>query len=241
MSKDYIGRVIYNEDPTFSGRCKIRVFSVFDDLPDQNIPWFVPANFTVFSGNGGGNISIPKVGDIVRVRFTNDDDHYYSGEYSCIQNLDPNLIDYIKDDYADTHVLLYDFDKKLLIIYQPKSGLKIQLNESFIIIDANGTIQLNRKDKNVLEIKDNEINIASRKNDNINITTEGTVNIKGGNIIIESGNINLGEDGESFSAVKGEKLVTELQTLSNLITGKFPEGGVVKDFSNILSSQVKIH
>jgi len=57
-NKDYIGTVIYNEDPTFAGRCKVKVFGLFDDLSDDNIPWFVPSTTTIYSSEGGGNISI---------------------------------------------------------------------------------------------------------------------------------------------------------------------------------------
>lgn len=241
MSKDYIGRVIYNEDPTFSGRCKIRVFSLFDDLPDHNIPWFTPANFTVFSGEGGGNISIPKVGDIVRVRFNNEDDNYYSGEYSCIQNIDPNLIDYIKNDYDGTHVLLYDFDKKLMVLYQPKTGLKMQLNNSIIIIDADGMIQLNHNNKNFIQITDNAINIISDNNSSIGISTSGDVNIKGGNVKIESSNIELGDEGEKCSAVKGQELIKKLQAINGLLKEKYPVGGIEDTFDDILSSRVSLH
>lgn len=240
MSRDFLGKVIYNEDPTFTGRCKVRVFSIFDDLPDQNIPWFVPSNFTVFSGEGGGNISIPKVGDIVKVRFANDD--YYSGEYSCVQNLDPNLINEIKDDYAGTHVLLYDSDKDLIVIYQPKTGLKMYLNGSVIVIDADGMIQMKHKNNsNVIEITDSAITIVSGNNSEVNIKTEGTVNIEGGNVKVDSGNIELGGSGNKYDAVKGQELVKELIALNTMIVGKFPQGGTVKTFDNILSSQVSVH
>ena len=84
-TKDYIGRVVYNNDPTFSGRCKIRVFGLFDDLDEGFIPWFAPKNMNIFSSpKGAGSISVPKVGTIVNVRFKND---IYSGEYTNIQNI----------------------------------------------------------------------------------------------------------------------------------------------------------
>ncbi len=243
MAKEYIGKVIYNEDPTFSGRCKVRVFSLFEELPEQNIPWFIPANFSIFSGNGGGSISVPKVGDIVKVTFTNDD--YYSGEYSAIQNIDPDLINEIKDDYLDTHVLLYDSEKDLIVIYQPKTGLKMYLNGSVIVIDADGTIQMKHKNNvNVIEITDNAITIVSGNNSQINLQTEGTVNIEGGNVKVNSGNIDLGTSNtKGEPAVKGNQLVLALQTLAREIFAKYPEGGAsaANSFENILSSQVSVH
>lgn len=243
MAKEFLGKVIYNEDPTFSGRCKVRVFSIFDDLPDHNIPWFAPGNITTFSGDGGGNISIPKVGDIVKVNFTNND--YYSGEYYAVQNLDPNLIAEIKDDYLDTHVLLYDSDKDLIVIYQPKTGLKMYLNGSIIIIDADGMIQMKHKNNlNVIEICDDAITIVSGNNSQINLQTDGEVNIEGGNIKVKSSNVEIGSDGQNYSAVKGEELVTALQSIVNDIAAKYAPPGssnLGNTFQNILSSEVKIH
>lgn len=241
MSKDYIGKVIFNEDPTFTGRCKVRVFSLFDDLPEENIPWFAPANFTVFSGEGAGNISVPKVGDIVRVHFANDD--YYSGEYTNIQNMDPNLINEIKDDYLDTHVLLYDSEKDLIVIYQPKTGLKMYLNGSVIIIDADGMIQMKHKNNaNVIEIREDAITIVSGNNSQINLQTDGTVNIEGGNVKVNSSNIDMGSGGTGTPAVLGEKLVMALKNIDAVLATKYPLGATqVHTYKEILSDQVMVH
>ena len=73
LSKEYVGKVIYNQDPTHTGRCKVKVIGLFDNLPDENIPWFTPVNSNVFSGGGSGSISVPKLNTYVRVKFSNDD------------------------------------------------------------------------------------------------------------------------------------------------------------------------
>ena len=159
-SKDYIGRVVYNQDNTFSGRCKIQVYGVFDELEIEDMPWIYPKASSVFSSaRGFGSISVPKIGSIVRVNFHND---VYSGEYSSIQNIDPALIDEIKDDYENTHVLLYDSDKELIVIYQPMTGYKMSLGGSMIKIDSDGSIQLkHRNNSNVVELTENKINITT--------------------------------------------------------------------------------
>lgn len=237
----YLGKVIYNEDPTYSGRCKVRVFGLFDDLPDQNVPWFVPISSSVFSTEGAGSISVPKVGDIVRVNFSNND--FYSGEYMAIQNLDPSLIDEIKDDYQGTHVLLYDSTPDLIVIYQPKTGYKMYLNGSVIKIDADGMIQIKHKnDSNVIEVKNDEINIVSGNSSTINLSTSGTVNIKGGTVNVNSNNIKLGS-AAGYSAVKGEMLVAALRSICAELPTKFPMGAsfnAMRDFKEILSSEVKL-
>ena len=101
---EYIGKVIYNEDTTHTGRCKVRVFGLFDNLKDENIPWFTPMNSSIFSAGGAGSLDVPKIGTIVRVKFSNND--YYSGEYMALQCVDPALVKEIEDDYDGAHVCL---------------------------------------------------------------------------------------------------------------------------------------
>ena len=68
MTKDlskqnYIGRVVYTDDPDFSGRCKVRVFGLLDSkdeqgnysIPDDMLPWFVPISSNIFSGSAGNS------------------------------------------------------------------------------------------------------------------------------------------------------------------------------------------
>ena len=130
---EYIGKVIYNEDTTHTGRCKVRVFGLFDELEDEYIPWFTPMNSAIFSAGGAGSLDVPKIGAIVRVKFSNDD--YYSGEYMALQCVDPALVKEIEDDYDGAHVLLYDSDAELVVIYQKMTGLKIYHKGASIILD----------------------------------------------------------------------------------------------------------
>ena len=39
----YIGNVEAIDDPKFEGRCKVRVFSLFDDMDIADLPWATPA------------------------------------------------------------------------------------------------------------------------------------------------------------------------------------------------------
>ena len=247
-SKDYIGRVVYNQDNTFSGRCKIQVYGVFDELEIEDMPWIYPKTSSVFSSaNGFGSISVPKIGSIVRVNFHND---VYSGEYSSIQNIDPALIDEIKDDYENTHVLLYDSDKELIVIYQPMTGYKMSLGGSMIKIDSDGSIQLkHRNNSNVVELTENKINITTASdggtetNGEINISAGATINITAPVVNVNSPSISLGKNSTS-RAVKGEKLIKVLQTIAIELDSKFPQGASTlkgRNFSEILSDTVTLN
>lgn len=247
LDKDYIGRVIFNEDPTFSGRCKIRVFGLFDELDDQFIPWFAPKNFKIFSSaKGAGDISVPKVGSIVRVEFESD---IYSGEYTNIQNIDPALIDEIKSDYQNTHVLCYDSEKELMVMYQPMTGFKIYLAGSLIKVDSDGSIQLkHRNNSNVVEVNNGDINITtvgegSNTNGVINISAGSTVNLTAPTVNIDSKSISLGKYSVA-KAVKGDKLCSLLKQFATEINTKFPQGAstlVGRSFEEILSDTVTLN
>lgn len=247
-SRDYLGKVIDNEDTTFSGRCRIRVFGVFDDMPEESIPWFYPINSNIFSSkNGAGSLSVPKLGTIVRVRFSNDNP--YSGEFSAIQNIDPALIEEISSDYQNTHVLLYDSDKDLIITYQPMDGYKMWLAGSMIKIDADGTIMLKHKNNsNVVEITNQAINLATVTTDGtntlgeINITSGATVNLISPTVNISSPNITIGNEAK-YKAVRGEQLIKVLQDIIVELNNKRPESISPlsgKDFNEILSETITI-
>jgi len=250
LSKEYLGRVEYVDDPTFSGRCKIRVFGIFDNLETENIPWFSPQSSLLFSSKAGfGSLSVPKVGSIVRVKFSNQD--IYSGEYTNIQNIDPALIDEIKDDYQNTHVLMYDSEQDVLIIYQTMTGIKLWMKGSMIKIDADGSIQLKHmNNSNIIELNDNKINIVttgesergSNLNGIINIASGATVNVVAPTVNIDANSIALGKDAND-KAVKGAQLVKVLQQIVTELNTKFPQGAstlVGKDFSEILSNVVTL-
>ena len=248
---DYIGRVIYNEDPTFTGRCKVRVFGLFDTLDDQNVPWFTPVTSEIYSSAGAGSISVPKIGDIVRVRFSNND--YYSGEYLSVVGLDPGLVEEIKEDYLGTHVLLYDADEELIIVYQRMTGIKIYHKGSSIIIDPKADIHITHQNlSNVIELLDEGINITSQSSKNggtdgtrkINITSGNTIEITAPNVIVNSDNVLIGNGAgkDNYSAVKGEILVNVLTAIITELAAKYPSGSslLMNNLQDILSTKVSV-
>lgn len=248
---DYIGKVIYNEDPTFTGRCKVRVYGLFDNLDDENIPWFMPVTSEIYSSGGAGSISVPKIGDIVRVRFSNGD--YYSGEYLSVVGLDPRLVEEIKEDYIGTHVLLYDADEDLLIIYQRMTGFKIYHKGSYMVFDPNGNIQIYHQNlSNVIEITEDGIKIATNGSKGGGGNSTGTIHLSAGNTIelsaptvkINAKKVLVGNGaGESnWSAVKGEELATILKTIVTELAAKQPSGSELlgNPFSTMLSNTVKV-
>lgn len=250
MDKDkfYVGKVIYNEDPTFTGRCKIRVFGLFDSLGDDFIPWFTPVASNIFSTKGGGSLSVPKIGDVVRVKFANND--LYSGEYSSLQYLDPDMINEIKDDYLGTQVLLFDAEAELLVLYQNSTGFKIYHKGSSMIIDPKGMIQLKHQNNNcVLELKEDGIIITTAgdggnsSTGNIKISSGNTINIVADNVNVTAKTCNIGNNAQKkhHPAVKGDALQAALSKLATAINTKYPMGYTVPtSYGNILSKSVNV-
>lgn len=248
---DYIGKVIYNEDPTFTGRCKVRVFGLFDALEDENIPWFMPVTSEIFSSGGAGSVSVPKINDIVRVRFSNND--YYSGEYLSVVGMDPRLVEEIKEDYIGTHVLLYDADEELIVVYQRMTGIKIFHKGSSMVFDPHGDISITHQNlSNVIEIKEGGITITTASSEGgggnstgeIHITAGKDVEITAPTVKVNADKVLLGNGaGENnFSAVKGEELQTVLTTIVAELSAKQPQGSSLlgNTFSNILSKTTKV-
>lgn len=245
LSKNnFIGKVIYNEDPTFSGRCKVRVYGLMDDLEDNLIPWFSPMTISTFSSNlGGGNLSVPKLGAFVRVRFANND--IYSGEYTCIQNIDPGIFEgedgLDKEDYSGTHVLLYDQDQELLIAFQKRTGFTIYYREAKVNIAPTSIVTITQPNNNsVITLNNDTINIASKSE--INISSASSVNVTSDVVSINGNSVSVGSDANE-PAVKGNALVSVLTDLAAQIAMKYPQTPGQPNssiFSSILSSSVTV-
>ena len=244
---DYIGKVIYNEDTTHTGRCKVRVFGLFDELEDEFIPWFTPMNSGVFSAGGAGSLDVPKIGAVVRVKFSNDD--YYSGEYVALQNVDPALVKEIEDDYDGTHVLLYDSDAELVVIYQKMTGLKIYHKGASIILDPTGSIQLKHQNNaNVIELNQNNIIITTASSEGGGNNTTGTINISSGNEVnITAPNVNVNAENIKLGKVGNDTVVTAnrlrplLMMIMEELKAKSPYGSTISlsQLENIGSNRIK--
>lgn len=216
---DWIGVVTNNNDPFFSGRCQIRVYRLMDDIDAKDLPWAVPVNSTVFAGNGSGSISVPKIGHIVRVSFNNGD--IYAPEYTTIQNIDTDLIQEIKDDYDGTHVLLYDPDEELNVIYQRNRGFQIFYRESFIQISPDSMITLQHANQDsIIQLEGDKCNIVTKNE--INISAAAKVDVTADEVRVAGNQTTKVGPGPYNHAVMAEILFPLLSTLATAIDAKMP-------------------
>ena len=97
----WIGEIINTDDPLKLGRVKVKVFGKFDELDDEVIPWAIPYNQLV-----GGNISLPKVNDIVNVMFENGDENVPF--WTSATKINEDIEGEIASDYPKVWSIVYD-------------------------------------------------------------------------------------------------------------------------------------
>ena len=167
-AQHFLGVVMDNNDPLKKGRCKIKVFGVFDDLDTQDIPWaFQTYDISFGDKGGGGRFSTPQVGSVVNVLFNNGD--YYSPEYRGLQEIGDGLQTELNDSYIGSHSLIYDGMEQVKIFYTKKKGLILETkgsiinitNDNKINIDSKGEINLSNAKANISMKSDGEIDIIN--------------------------------------------------------------------------------
>jgi hypothetical protein len=191
LDKVLLGVIVDNNDPTRSGRAKIRVRGVFDDIPDEDLPWASQSSVVSFgSKNGGGQVSVPKIGSLVTVSF--DNGNWYAPYFTATWGTDPTLVESFSqsengESYFGAHSIIFDTDAKpgpLKMIYQANNGMLIELGDSKFHLSYDGSNL-----KVIIKIKDNEITMD------------------GNTVVVNSDNIELGENAAE-ALVKGNTFLS---------------------------------
>ena len=217
---DWVGVVINNQDPTFSGRAKVRVLGVMDGIIDEHIPWATPITGDLYGLDGAGMMSVPKIGAWVRIQFNNGD--LYAPEIRAIQNLDTDLIDKIRDDYDGAHVILHDPLENLSIIFLRTSGLMIFYKESFFQITPDSMITLQHADgDSIIQMEGDKINIASKNE--VNITAAGKATVNADEVVIGGNQRTKIGPGPTYKhAVLAEPMWSLMMQMATALDGKLP-------------------
>lgn len=124
----WLGEVMDNSDPANLGRCRIKVFGKFDQLPVDALPWATPMN-----RDHVGAHSIPRIGDILSVRF--DNGNIYHPEYWFQVNQNKELKEEVLDDTSipeDVISLVYDAERNVRILWSPDDGLTINTGSDLL-------------------------------------------------------------------------------------------------------------
>ena len=222
IGKIFYGEVVDNNDPLQEGRCRVKVFGIFDDIPTGDIPWASPGSSKTFGGGadgGFGDISIPKNKAIVRLSFA--DGELYNPEWYSIAYINQAVKDEIADSYLNSHVLMYDEDEQMRVFYTPSKGFEIYFKKSHITINPDVSITIEHADsQSIIELVGPDCNITTQNN--INITAANKIEATAQTAIYNGTTLTqLGPTG-NFSAVGAEPLWAFLKSLSAAVDLKWP-------------------
>jgi hypothetical protein len=151
----WIGEVVDNQDPLNDGRCRVKVFGKFDLLPDQAIPWATPMN-----RDHVGAHSVPRVGDVVAVRFDNGNIYHPEYWFQVDQNEDlKNDVLNASSEPFNVISLVYDAERNVRIYWSPEDGLVMTTGDSkeaqpMIRFAADGKIFINSDNIFIASSKD---------------------------------------------------------------------------------------
>jgi len=188
----YTGQVVNNDDPDKLGRCKIRVYGVFEtEIPDEDLPWAIP-DFN-FIGSELGSFIVPPNDTILKVYFDNND--YHTPRYTT-KVIDINSLDFTAgkdEDYPNTMVFFetdageyFKINRKTYTsTYRHASGL-------MVIIDKLGNLTIDNKK---VEKGDLVINIEG----NTTLNCDGTIDaIASGDVTVQGKNVTIKSDDGSM-------------------------------------------
>lgn len=230
----WVGEVVDNNDPDFTGKCRVRVYGKFDgtvdmdnpksqySIPDLDIPWAYPAGSTIFGGGkdkGAGSLSVPKLGTKVKLVFSGG--NIYSPEYVAIQDLNTAVSNEIKDSYQNAHVLFFDEDERVKIVYTPAKGLELFHKDSHIVINPDSSITIEHAEtKSIIELVGPNINITA--NSTVNITANSKVQSEASECVMNGTSVTKLGPSPTYSGVLAEPLWTFLKMMASAIDAKLP-------------------
>lgn len=152
-NRTYIGIVEDNADPKRLGRCRIRVFDVFDDIPVEDIPWASP-----WKDLNGNQFNLPEKGKVLTVIF--DSGNIYKPEYIYSDHFNVNLEQKLKKISDPSYLSMKSliFDHKTQIYSNDDEGLMIDYMFNHVNIT---------KDNIDISLKDNfgRINVGDKTSD----------------------------------------------------------------------------
>jgi hypothetical protein len=222
LTKKFIGLVVDNNDPLKIGRCKVKVFGKFDDIPNEDIPWAFPmysAKFASSETGGFGSFSYPKLNSLVTIEFVNND--LYTPQYKEVEKINTVMQTEINDDYINSQVIIYDVDEDMKIIYLQGQGLMLWHKGSLVNIDKEKHIRIHHVDESsTIDMVDGEV--TEHADDKWSIDCK---------------DIHLGSTNAGDKAVLCSKLGDLLGQLATIIDSKVPQNpGATQLISSMKSS-----
>lgn len=224
IGRYYIGTVEDVDDPFYMGRCRVRVFGIFgykdsskNEIPTNHLPYAYPINPAMFGTEGGGSISIPKIGQLVRVRFDGD---IYHPLYDSLEEHDTGMLQEAQNDYDGFRCLMWDTDARLGVYYTNGSGLVISNKDSIINIGNDSSIIISHADGSaVIELRGDNIDVIS--NSDISISSNNQILQNSNYVHINGSSTDVGNQ-PIYNAALYQPLMLLIKQMAAIIDQKMP-------------------
>lgn len=219
----FTGTVEDGNDPERLGRARVRVHGKFDELSVEDLPWAWPGNTATFGKGGSGQISVPKKGETVDIRFDNGD--IYSPIYGALAEPSPALIEEIRGSYEGAQALWFDADEDLKIYYTREKGIEIFLKDSRINIASDNSITIEHTGtQSVIELRGGTIRMTS--DSQIEMTAGSRIKASAPEVWMDGKETKAGHV-PAYSMVLAEPLFAGLKALAAIVDAKlYPTPGV---------------
>lgn len=223
IDKQFLGIVEDPNDPRKEGRARIRVISVFDDIPVEDLPWAYPKQKSAFFGKAGlgGSLSVPKKGSVVAVRF--DNGNPYSPEYYSLHEIADDVRQELGKDgeYLGSHIVLFDGDEELKIWFTISKGITMQLKGSRVNIGRDKAITIEHdQTQSIIELRGGNISIHA--NSRIELSSGSEIEAVSNDVWINGNFVKVGHNPVTGPAVLGDNLFLLLSAMGSAIDAKFP-------------------
>jgi hypothetical protein len=223
IDKQFLGVVEDPNDPRKEGRAKVRVVSIYDDIPVDDLPWAYPKQKSAFFGKEGrgGSLSVPKKGSIVAVRF--DNGNPYCPEYYSLHEIAEDVREELgkNGEYLGSHVVLFDGDEELKIWFTISKGITMQLKGSRVNIGRDKAITIEHdQTQSIIELRGGNISIHA--NSRVEVTSGSEIEAASNDIWINGNFVKVGHNPVTGPAVLGDTLFLLLSAMASAIDGKFP-------------------
>lgn len=139
--ESYYGEVVDIDDDQMASRIRVRVKTVYDEIPVEYIPWAIPRYLD------GQSHDLPALGDRVQVKFLNSDKYYPMWYRVRGKSESLSLNDYKSGSIIfEKDLSKYDLDGRIAIRWTESEGMVLQVlrddNDSTITIRNDNTIVL---------------------------------------------------------------------------------------------------
>lgn len=223
VDKQFLGIVEDPNDPRKEGRAKIRVVSIYDDIPVEDLPWAYPKQKSAYFGKDGlgGSLSVPKKGAVVAVRF--DNGNSYSPEYYSLHEIAEDVREELgkSGEYLGSHVVLFDGDEELKIWFTVSKGITMQLKGSRVNIGRDKAVTIEHADtQSIIELRGGNISIHA--NSRVEVTSGSEIEAASNDIWINGNFVKVGHNPVNGPAVLGDQLFLLLTAMASVVDAKFP-------------------